>query len=59
MTCIYKIDTGSDDSLMPIKIFKVLFSVTKIANLNKSIDMKIMYVHTTIHLYHKWVYEKQ
>ena len=39
-TCKYTIDTGNDGNLMPTEIFKVLFSVTKIANLNKSTDKK-------------------
>ena len=38
--CEYKVDTGSDDSLIPIGKFKVLFPNTKIDNLKskKSID---------------------
>ena len=41
-TCEYKIDTGSDDNLLPTEMFKVLFLDTKIANLNKSVDKKVI-----------------
>ena len=41
-TCKYKIDTGSDGNIMPIKMFKVLFLDTETANLNKSIDRKLI-----------------
>ena len=43
--CEYKIKSGSDGKLMPIKISKVLFHDTNSADLNKSIDEKVV-LHT-------------
>ena len=34
------IDTGSDDNLMPIRMFKVLYPNTKITDLNRSIEKR-------------------
>ena len=38
----YKTDTGSGGSLMPIRMFKVLFTKTITTNLNKYIDKKVI-----------------
>ena len=57
-TCDYKIGTRSDGNLIPIKKFKLVFPDTTPANLNKSIDKKVFYTHTTAHVYHKWEYAK-
>ena len=35
-------DTISDDNLIPIKMYKMLFPGTQIANLSKSIDEKVV-----------------
>ena len=37
-TCKYKIDTGSDGNLMPIRMYKMLFPHTNINELNKAIN---------------------
>ena len=51
----YKIDTGNAGKLIPIKMFKVLFPNTKIANLSPLIR-KWCYIHTVTHAYHTWAY---
>ena len=38
--CEYEIDTGSDDNLMPTKLFKLLFQNTTKVDLNKCIYKK-------------------
>ena len=40
--CEYKRDTGSDNNVMAVELFKVLFLDTKVANLNKYTDKKVM-----------------
>ena len=55
--CEYKIDSGRNGNLIPIKMLKVFLPDTEIADLNKSIDKKVYYVHTT-HVYHKWACAK-
>ena len=41
----YKIDTGSDGSLIPIRMYKMLFPHTNITELNKFIEK-----NTTVHI---------
>ena len=41
-TCKYKIDTGSDGNLMPIRKYKLLFPHTNLNELNTSINRKIV-----------------
>ena len=38
--CKYKIDTGSGENIMHIKMIKAVFPYTKITNLNRSADSK-------------------
>ena len=54
-----QMDAASDGSLLPIKMFKILFPDSKIADLNKSIDKKKYYsVHTKVNVYHKVAFAK-
>ena len=41
--CGYKIDTSIHSNVMPIEMFKALYPDTKVTDLNKPIDKKIMY----------------
>ena len=43
--CKFKLDTGSDGNLMPVRMYKLLLPQTNIDELNKSINKKIV-LHT-------------
>ena len=56
--CKFEVDTGSDDSLMPINMLTTLFRPTGINNLNKSINIKYCCISTINHANHKWSFAK-
>ena len=52
--CEYRIDASSDGNLMPIRMLKVLYPNTKLIDLNKSVDKRVMFQNKIMHAYHKW-----
>ena len=59
-TCQYKIDTGSDGNLIPIRMYKVIFPCTNITKLSKYIDRKIvLHTYITICACHKRGYTEE
>ena len=51
----YKLGTGCDCNLIPIKMYRMLFLQTNIDELNKSIERKKCCMLTILHVYHNWV----
>ena len=54
----HKIDTSSDGTSVPMRMFKALYPHTRITDLDKSIDKKMYHTRTITEEYCKWSYAR-